>query len=48
MKPIGVSSSYIYINFQAENNDKDPKFEPFDLVRILSYKNIFAEGYAPN
>ena len=27
---------------------KDPKFKIGDHVRISKYKNIFAEGYAPN
>ena len=31
-----------------ENNDKDPKFEVVDHVKILKYKRIFAKGYAPN
>ena len=39
---------YIYINFEKEVNDKDPKFEVGDLVRISKYKNIFAKGYTQN
>ena len=31
-----------------ENNDKDPKFEVVDHVKILKYKSIFAKGYIPN
>ena len=31
-----------------EVNDKDPKFKVGDHVRISTYKNIFAKGYAPN
>ena len=33
MKPIDVKSSK-YIDFGIENNDKDPKFEIDDYVRI--------------
>ena len=31
-----------------ENNDKDPKFEVVDHVKILKYKSIFAKGFTPN
>ena len=31
-----------------DSNDKDPKFKIGDHVRISKYKNIFAEGDAPN
>ena len=41
-----TSSKKIYFN--VENNDKDPKFEVGDHVRISKYKNIFAKGYNPN
>ena len=34
-----------YIEFDSEDNDKDPKFEIVDHVRILKYKNIFAKVY---
>ena len=33
---------------KKEVNDKDPKFEVGDYVRISKYKNIFAKGYTPN
>ena len=33
MKPSTVKSN-TYINFAVENNDKDPKFEVGDYVRI--------------
>ena len=36
------------IDFDIENNDKDPKFNVSDHVRIFKYKNIFAKVYAPN
>ena len=39
MKPAGVKSS-MYIDSTVENNDKDPKFEVGDHVRISKYKNI--------
>ena len=38
----------IYINIDKEVNDKDPKFQVGDHVRISKYKNIFAEGYTRN
>ena len=47
MKPVDVKSS-IYIDFDKENNDKDPKFNVGDHERISKYKNIFAKGYVPN
>ena len=31
-----------------KTNDKDPKFNVGDRVRISKYKNIFAKGYTPN
>ena len=37
-----------YIDFKKEVNDKNPKFEVGDHVRISKYKNIFAKGYMPN
>ena len=47
MKPVDVNLS-TYIDFGAENNDKDPKFEVGNHVRISTYKNIFETGYTPN
>ena len=47
MKPVDVKDNR-YIEFQKEINNKDPKFKAGDHVRILKYKNIFAEGYMPN
>ena len=35
----------MYIN---EHDEKDSKFKVGDRVRISKFKNIFAEGYAPN
>ena len=37
---------YTYIDFCKEVNNKDPKFQVGDHVRISKYKNIFAKGYA--
>ena len=42
MKPVDVKDN-AYINFSKEVNDKDPKFNVGDHVRISKYKNIFAE-----
>ena len=47
MNPIHVKSSTC-IDFDAQNNDKDPKFKVGDRVIISKYKNIFAKGYALN
>ena len=47
MKPINVKSS-TYIDFGVENNDKDPKFEVGDHMRISKYKSIFVKGYTPD
>ena len=38
----------IHIYYSKKVNNKDPKFEVGDYVRISKYKNIFAEGYTPN
>ena len=37
-----------YIEYNVNSNDKDPKFQVDDHVRISKYKNIFAKGYTPN
>ena len=47
MKPIDVRDN-TYIDFEKEVNDKDPKFEIDDHVRIFKYRNIFAKGFTPN
>ena len=46
-KSIDVKST-TYIDFDSEHNDKDPKFEVGDHVRISKHKNIFAKGCTPN
>ena len=47
MKPVDVKDNK-YIDFNKENNDKDPKFKFGDHVRISKYRNIFAKRYMPN
>ena len=47
MKPVDVKDN-TYINFGKEVNDKDPKFQVGDHVRISKYKNIFAKEYPSN
>ena len=47
MKPVDVKDN-TYIDFKKEVNDKDPKSEVGDHVRISKYKNIFSKGYTLN
>ena len=47
MKPVDVKD-YTYINIGKETNNKDPKFQVGDRVRISKPKNIFAKWYIPN
>ena len=47
MKPVDVMDN-TYIDFRKEINNKDPKVNFGDHVRISKYKNIFAKGYMPN
>ena len=47
MKLVDVKDN-TYIDFKKEVNDKDPKFQAGDQIRIYKYKNIFAKGYTPN
>ena len=47
MKPVDIKDN-TYIDFEKENNNKDPKYKVGDYVRISKYKDIFAEGYMPN
>ena len=42
MKPVHVMSS-TYIDFNVENNSKNPKFEDGDDAKILKYNNILQE-----
>ena len=43
MNPVDVKSN-TYIDFSAENDTLDPKFEVGDHVRISKYENIFAKS----
>ena len=47
MKPFDIKESP-YINFDAENNDKDHKFKIGDQVRISNHKNSFAKRCTSN
>ena len=47
LKPLHVKSS-TYIDSSKEINDKEPKFEICNIVRISKYKNIFVKIYTPN
>ena len=42
MKPIDVKSNS-YAEYNVDSNDKDPKFQIGDHVRISKHKNIFAK-----
>ena len=46
MEPIDVKP-YSYAEYNVDSNEKDPKFQAGDHVRILKYKNIFAKWYTP-
>ena len=46
MKPVDVKDN-AYIDSAKEVNDKDPKFQVDNHVRISKYKNIFAKGHTP-
>ena len=47
MKPIDVTSDS-YAECNEDYNEKYPKFEVGDHVRISKYRNIFAKGYNQN
>ena len=47
MKPTDVKSESS-AEYNVESNEKDPKFNVDDHVRISKYKSIFAKGHAPN
>ena len=42
MKPVDIKDN-TYVDFKKEVNDKDPKFNVGDYVRISKYRNIFAK-----
>ena len=46
MKPVDIKYN-TYIDFDKENNEKDPKFNVDGHVRISKYKNILAKDYVP-
>ena len=41
-------SNQTHIHSSKEVNDKDPKFEIGDIVRISKLKNTFSKDYVPN
>ena len=47
MELVDVKSN-TYIDSNKEINNKDPKFNTGDIVRISKYKNVFAKGYTPD
>ena len=47
MKPIDVKFHF-YGKKNVDSNEKDPKFEVRDNVRISKYKNTFAKRYTSN
>ena len=47
MEPVDVNSS-TYIDFDLEDNDKDPRFKTGDLVEIPKYGKTFVNLHALN
>ena len=47
MKLINVRSDS-YAEHNVDSNEKDPKFQVGNYVRISKYENIFVKGYTPN
>ena len=47
MRSVDVKSSEC-IEYNVNSNNKDPKFQVGDHVRISKYKNIFDKEYTPN
>ena len=43
MRAVDVKSS-TYIDFNKDNNKKDPNFKVSDHIRISKYNDIFAKG----
>ena len=37
-----------YVKYDVEYNDKDPKFEVGDRMKISKYKKVFGKGYTPS
>ena len=48
IRPIHDVKSNSYAEYNVKSNEKDPKFQVGDHVRIPKYKDIFAKGYTPN
>ena len=46
-KPVDVKWK-TYINFNKENNYKDPKFKVGNYVSVSNHKTIFAKVYFPD
>ena len=44
MKPTDVTSDSC-AKYKEDSNEKHPKFNVSDPVRISKYKNVFAKGY---
>ena len=47
IKPVDNKSGNS-VEYNVNSNDKGPKFQEGDYVRISKYKNIFAKGYTPS
>ena len=47
MKPIDVTGDS-YVSYNEYPNEKDPKVNVGDHIRISKYKKIFAKRYTPN
>ena len=47
IKPTDVKPNS-YGEYNVDSNEKDPKFQVGDHLRISKYKNIFAKRYTPN
>ena len=47
MKAIDVTSDSS-AKYNKDSNKRNPKFKVGNHVKISKYKNLFAEGYAPN
>ena len=47
LKTITVNSG-TYVDFRANNDNRNVKFEVGDYLGISTYKSIFANGYASN
>ena len=48
MNSVDVKKKNADIDSSKEINDKDPKFEFVDVVRISKWKTIFEKGYTSN